>query len=316
MIMNYEKTLKTKGGWTKIPNAIRHDKNLTSDAKVVIEELLSISGEFHISESGLASSVHLSLERVKKAIRLLKSTGYIQLSPTKRGTQFIGYEWQISDAAGTFRKFDSQQTENPSTGIPSDGKPTDRKTRRPETQQTENPTTYQNTERYQHTNNQERIDEHTEEDQPPHHQAQALEEEEVSPPPYQFPSFSSESSSEATASPLQGEKPEHGEEVISQKEYMYQQFLEKFPKAPLVREKELTRQAFFDIPNLEQEFDRIMWGLDEWCRSPEWRKDNGQYIKKPLNWIEERQWEKANISEALSDAYMDQLDILFPTEEG
>ena len=71
--------------------------------------------------------------------------------------------------------------------------------------------------------------------------------------------------------------------------------------------KELTRQAFFNIPNLEQEFDRIMWGLDEWCNSPEWRKENGRYIKKPLNWIEERQWEKANAAESLSDNYFENL---------
>lgn len=272
MTKNYEKMLKTKRGWTKIPNAIRHDENLTSDAKVVIEELLSVSGDFHISESGIASSVHLSLERVKKAIRLLKSTGYIQLTPTKKGTQFIGYEWQISDIAGAFRKLNSQQSENPSTENPSDGKPADRKTRRPETQQLENPTTYQYTdrytERYQYTNNQKRIDEHTNVDEERENQVQSLS-------PYLFPDtkefFSGKGSSEATASPLQGEKPGLGNQVLSQNDFAIEQAFNRFCDVyPNLGDKDLARAAFLAIPDISNLCHQIANSVEWFEKSGKW----------------------------------------------
>jgi biotin operon repressor len=110
-MQNYYHIKTVSRGWTKLPNAIRHDKNLTSDAKVIIEELLSVSGDFHISENSIASSVNLSLERVKKAIRLLKNTGYIQIIRLKDGTRFVGCQWGISDTGGTFH-----QVENPTCG--------------------------------------------------------------------------------------------------------------------------------------------------------------------------------------------------------
>lgn len=304
MAANYETSKKTKKGWTKQPNALLRDKDLTSDAFKVITFLLSITGDYSISMKGISKTINLSESKVKRAVDLLQDTGYLKIVKIRNGKLFGGYKWLISDVPGSYRKcaddISMDGISNPTTSMyenSNDGISIYEKSI--------DAPIYEYTEGYEQINNERRIDEHTEEYELPLHQPDAVVAD-VSLPLYSGNS-SWESSSEAKASPLQCKKPEQGEEVISPKEHMYQQFLEKFPKAPLNREKELTRQAFFNIPNLEQEFDRIMWGLDEWCNSPEWRKENGRYIKKPLNWIEERQWEKANAAESLSDNYFENL---------
>ena len=310
MRKNYHHIKNVKKGWTKLPNAIRHDENLTSDAKVVIEELLSVSGDFHIHEAGIADSLHLSLVRVKNAIRLLKSTGYIQLTKVKDGSRFGGCEWGISDTAGTFQSSENHTLGNRTNGNavnPSDNSDSS-ETDRMESVSFENLPIYQLTEGFQHTNNQQTNNQLTEQDEKPHHQPD-VEEAAVSPASNKGVS-SWGSSSEANASPLSGKNSSQAE-PISQREYQYQQFLKKYPKAPLVKDGEETREAFFEATALDGSFAEIMAGLDAWCRSAEWRKDNGRWIKKPLNWLKERQWEKVNTL----DAYMNHLDDLFSTEE-
>ena len=293
MNKNYHQILNVKRGWTKIPNAIRHDKNLTSDAKVVIEELLSVTGDFHISESGLAGSLNISLERVKKAIRLLKSEGYIQLKRIKKGTQFIGCEWQISDTAGTFQKLNSHQTENPSNGNPSDGNPSEWKSGRMETQSNGNTPIYQITEGYEvinTTNNQKPMDEHTEKNQLLHHQAQALEEvDEGFSGVSSSGSFSSESSSEANASPLQGKKPGQGEQVISQTEYLYQQLRNKYPPHRLGDYADGFK-AFQSIPGIATVYPEIVRGLESWKQSESWSNEDGRYVPGLVKFLNERKW--------------------------
>lgn len=291
MNKNYEKTLKTKRGWTKIPNAIRHDENLTSDAKVVIEELLSVSGDFNISMKGIAKATHLSESKVKRAVDLLQDTGYLKIVKIRNGKYFGGYKWLISDVPGVYRKCtDGISMDGISIPATSDYGISNNDISIPAT--SIGAPLYQYTERYQHTNNQKRIDQHTDECQLPHHQAQAQDEEEVSPPPYQFPSFSSGFSSEATASPLQGKKPGYGEEVISQREYQFQQYLKKYPKKPNGSEMEATKQAFLEAVSTDEDFTEIMAGLDAWCSSVDWTKENGRYITKPLYFLTTRKWEE------------------------
>lgn len=312
MAANYEMNKTTKKGWTKQPNAILKDKDLTSDAKVIIYALLSISGDYHISESGIASTVNLSLGRVKKAIKLLKSTGYIEVTRVMNNHRLNGYMWKISDANGTYRKCNFRKMENPATENPTDGISSDREIQRPKTRLTENLPTYKYTEGYEQINNERRIDEQTELDERLHHQPDAVEED-VSPTPYSGNS-SWESSSEAKASPLSSKTPTPSTQksgVMSQREFEFQQFLKKYPKSPLVREMEETRKAFFEATALDGSYAEIMAGLDAWCRSSEWSKDGGRWIKKPLNWLKERQWEKAKDSQS----WVDRLDELFPDEE-
>ena len=302
MTSNYNKTITTKRGWTKQPNAVLHDKELTSDAKVILYELLSISGDFHISESGLSHSINISLARVKKAVKLLKDTGYIEVFRIMNNGRLAGYYWKISDVNGTYRKYGFQTTEKQSTEKQSTEKQSTEK-QSTENLTTENQPLYQRpkvqTTNYQHTKNQELPDEHTK-NQPSSSNPSPAEvnqesgemEEVFGNAPIYNPSFSSEFSSEANASPLQSKKPGQGEQVISQKEYMYQQFLKKYPKRPSGTDLAATRQAFFDIPDLENIFDQIMAGVDEWCNSVDWNKEGGKYITKPLNFIITQKWEE------------------------
>lgn len=290
MATNYEMNKTTKRGWTKQPNAILNDKDLTSDAKVIIYALLSISGDYHISESGIASTVNISLDRVKKAIKLLKSTGYIEVTRVMNNHRLNGYMWKISDANGTYRKCDFREMENPATENPTDEISSDRETQRPKTRLTENLPTYKYTERYQETNNQEMNYQGQNENQLPHHQPDAVEED-VSPTPCSG-NYSGESGSEAKASPLPNKSQGDGGAVMPEREFEFQQFLKKYPKKPTGTDMESTRKAFFEATVVDGSFAEIMAGLADWCNSVDWNKENGRYITKPLNFLTTRKWEE------------------------
>lgn len=284
-----------KSGWTRQPNAILRDENLTSDAKVVIYELLSVSGEYHISESGLASSLHMSVERVKKAIKLLKSTGYIQITHIKEGSRFGGCEWGISDTSGNFHKTENHTSGNRTSENPANGNSASRKITRREFQQMENPSKYIYDECLQGQNHQGQKDDERQNQNELLLQPCSVAEVENSP--CSKSSFSSSPSSGAEAPSHSKNHPQQGDaEVISSEEYLFRKFLDKYPKAPLSRELDITRKAFYEIPGLEIIFDEIMAGLDAWIDSSEWNRDGGRWIKKPLNFIRERQWEKVNLA--------------------
>lgn len=295
MTKNYYQVKEVKRGWTKQPNAILHDENLTSDAKVVIYELLSVSGEYHISESGLASSLHMSVERVKKAIKLLKSTGYIQITHIKEGSRFNGCEWGISDTRGIFHKMENHTNGNPTSENPANGNSASRKITRREFQHMESPSKYIDNECLQGQNHQrQKDDERQNQDEP---LLQPCSVAEVENSPCSKSSSSPSPSSGAEAPSHSKNPPQQGDaEVISSEEYLFRKFLDKYPKAPLSRELDITRKAFYEIPGLEIIFDEIMAGLDAWIDSAEWNRDGGRWIKKPLNFIRERQWEKVNLA--------------------
>lgn len=292
MAANYEMNKTTKRGWTKQPNAILKDKDLTSDAKVIIYALLSISGDYHISESGIASAVNLSLDRVKKAIKLLKSAGYIEVTRVMNNHRLNGYMWKISDANGTYHKCDFRELENPTTENPTDEISSDRETQRPKTRLMENLPAYKYTERYQETNNQEMNYQGQNENQLPHQPDAVV--EEVSLPQYSGNS-SWESSSEANASPLSSKTPAPSTQksgVVSQQEFEFQQFLKKYPKKPTGTDMAATKQAFFEATAIDGSYTEIMAGLDAWCESVDWTKEGGRYITKPLHFLTTRKWEE------------------------
>lgn len=292
MDANYEMNKTTTIGWTKQPNAILKDKDLTSDAKVIIYALLSISGDYHISESGIASTVNLSLGRVKKAIKLLKSTGYIEVTRVMNNHRLNGYMWKISDANGTFRKcnfreLENPATENPATENPTDGISSDRETQRPKTRQTENLPTYKYTEGYEQINNERRIDEQTELDERLHHQPDV---EEVvgfqNPDP---PSSFTESSSEANASPLSSKNTGMGEQVITQTEFLYRQLRNNYPPHRL-GDYAGGLKAFQSIPDIVTVYQEIEQGLESWKQSESWSNEDGRYVPGLVKFLNERKW--------------------------
>jgi hypothetical protein len=316
MAANYEIKKLIKKGWTKIPNSIRHDKNLTSDAKVVLEELLSVSGDYHISEAGISSSIHISLERVKKAVKLLKDTGYLDVLKQTNNSRFTGYVWKISDTPGALRKGDFRKTENPTLENPtlenpSDGISDGRNSQRSKTRQTENPSTYKYTERYQGQNNEEMNYQGQKGGQLLHHQPDV--EDEAETLPKNSGNSSWESSSEAKASPLPNKTPIPSTQksgVMSQQEFEFQQFLKKYPKKPTGTDMAATKQAFFEATAIDGSYAEIMAGLDAWCGSVDWTKEGGRYITKPLYFLTTRKWEELPRS-VNSKADQELLDFVF-----
>lgn len=287
MTANYETSKKTKRGWTKQPNALLRDKDLTSDAFKVITFLLSITGDYNISMKGISKTINLSESKVKRAVDLLQDTGYLKIVKIRNGKLFGGYKWLISDVPGSYRKcaddISMDGISNPTTSMyenSNDGISIYEKSIAAPI--------YEYTERYEQTNIEERIDELTEGSELPHHQPDA--EEDVPPTP-SLNNSSWLSSSEAKASPLSG-KNSNQPEVISPIEFKYQQFLKKYPKKPTGQDWESTRQAFFQAADSDESYAEIMAGLDAWCDSVDWHKEGGRYITKPLYFLTTRKWEE------------------------
>lgn len=276
MTENFEITRTIKKGCTYQPNAILRDKNLTSDAVRVIYFLLSTTKGFHLNTRGIAKTLGLSESKVKRAISLLESTGYIRIERVKTRKLFEGYKWLIADVSGFYRKSTDGLTMNDTTmhGLTMDdttvhdttmGAPTY------ELQIDELPIN-------EKTNKELPIDESSSTPTPsPKEEGDEVNEN----LPLNGSSFSVYPSSGKNSSSA---------EPISHKEYLYQQFLKKYPRKPT--RAAATKQAFFDIPDLEDIFAEIMAGLDAWCNSEQWNKNGGQYITNPFNFITLQKWEE------------------------
>lgn len=288
--------------YLSISMKILRDKRLSSEERDCLIMMLSNVDDWEFSYKGLATQLGLKRETVKARVQSLIEKGYVSVSyplgKNGKPLPFAKGVWEIrEEPLHSVRSLDTseQALQCPVSGhqpldtsrwTPAAGHQaldtSERTQRNTEGIKRESPTKNQQEEDYQEGENHHPLQE-----------AQAQEdEEEASIPPYQFPSFSSESSSEATASPLQGKKPGHGEEVISQREYQFQQYLRKYPKKPTGSEMEATKQAFLEAVSTDEDFTEIMAGLDSWCSSVDWSKENGRYITKPLYFLTTRKWEE------------------------
>lgn len=82
--------------FTKVPKAVIRDKSLSSDAKVILEFLIDLTGEFSINERGLSSILGISVFKVGKAINELETAGYISKRMVMDKNRFAGWFWDIS----------------------------------------------------------------------------------------------------------------------------------------------------------------------------------------------------------------------------
>ena len=301
---------------------ILRDRRLTPEERDCLIMMLSNVDDWEFSYTGLASQLGIRRETVKARVQGLMDKGYVSVSyPTGENGKPLPFAkgvWEIREEPVYSAGF--LGTRKPAHACPIsshedlvtrdqalENSHEDLVTRDPAQRTTEGvllPQDYQPKEyqpkEYQGENQQLLLA-----------QAPEVAEEVFSPTPNKIPS--SESSSEANASPLSGKNSSQSQ-VMTQREFEFQQFLKKYPKAPLTRELEDTRRAFFEATALDGSFAEIMAGLDAWCGSAEWRRDNGRWIKKPMNWLKEHQWKPTE--DLLSDARKRQLDELFPTEEG
>lgn len=293
MTNNYKIIRTVKKGWTKQPNAIIRDKNLTSDAYKVISFLLSVTGDYNISIKGISKTINLSESKVKRAVALLQRNGYLKIEKVKLGKVF-GCRWLISDAPGVYGECTGGQSMD---ARPMDGQSMYEKSM--DGKSIDAPI-YEYTDRYKQTN-EKRIDEQqiAEEQIPstsslpsPTSAPQTIRSEEEANDSLPNPTVFTPQFSSVANAPSLSNKNSNQPQPISQKEYLYQQFLKKYPKRPTGSEAAATKKAFFEIPDLENNFEMIMAGLDDWCNSVDWNKEGGRYITKPLNFITLRKWEE------------------------
>ena len=82
--------------FTKVPKALVRNKSISSDAKIILEFLIDLTGDFSVNERGLSSILGISLFKVGNAINELETAGYIRKQRVMNGTKFAGWSWDIS----------------------------------------------------------------------------------------------------------------------------------------------------------------------------------------------------------------------------
>lgn len=89
-----------------------------------------------------------------------------------------------------------------------------------------------------------------------------------------------------------------GEEHIrkAEAEEMFSKFWASYPKeCPRKTDKRKCLAKFIIIMNRAKDrtatFDAIMAGLERWKKCSTWNKDNGQFIRAPLVWLNNGNWE-------------------------
>lgn len=273
---------------------ILRDKRLSSEERDCLIMMLSNVDDWEFSYQGLATQLGIRRETVKARVQSLIEKGYVSVSyplgENGKPIPFAKGVWEIREEpirAG----FTGTRKQAHTCTVYSDysfGTSEQALANRHEDLDTIKPA-QRNTEginREPSNKNQQNKNDQGEN----HHLPEAVEEE-VSLPPYPD-NFSWYSSSEAEASPLSGKSQVSGSEVITPREFEFQQFLKKYPKKPTGKDMEATRQAFFELTSVEGSFTEIMAGLDAWCGSVDWTKEGGRYITKPLYFLTTRKWEE------------------------
>ena len=88
--------------------------------------------------------------------------------------------------------------------------------------------------------------------------------------------------------PLEDFKPS---EILSDEEVMFNQFWAIYPKKV---DKKGSFRAFKNIPKLKETFPGILQALEIQKQSPQWTKDNGQFIPNPTTYIHQERWLSVN----------------------
>lgn len=309
---------------------ILRDRRLSSEERDCLIMMLSNSDNWEFSYTGLASQLGIRRETVKLRVQGLIEKGYVSVSypidENGKPLPFAKGTWEIREEPITSAGFTgtrkpahtcliSRHEDSGTREQALESRHEDSGTKDPAQRTTEGIKSGLSNAKHQEKDDQGMRMRTTTTPTSPSTTAEQNPEERVvvvadfSPSPNKG-ELSGENSSGAKA-PSLGDKNTGGEQVVSPLEFKFQEFLKKYPKAPLSRELEETRKAFFDAIALDGNFEMIMAGLDEWCDSPEWTRDEGRWIKKPLNFIKERQWEKRSRPKS----FLEQMQEVLPDEE-
>lgn len=85
-------------GFTRVPNHIINDPNLSLKAKGLISSLLSLPPGYHPSVEGLAKKHGTGTSAIRSGLQELRDAGYLKVDKKYDvSRQFAGYEWRLSD---------------------------------------------------------------------------------------------------------------------------------------------------------------------------------------------------------------------------
>lgn len=236
---NYKIHGSVEKDFTMVPKSIIRDTSISSEARIILEFLIDLTGDFNVNERGLTSILGISISKVKRAVIELEDAGYIQRQKSRNeASQFIGWFWDIS-ATPKFLS-DNPTVENTDIGenrhrknLPSE-KPESEN--RPVGKPTVGKSTVYNIPKGYKTNNPKPNEEKTNGDK--------TEGREFTP----------------TLTPL----IQSGESVISSGEVNVNQAFNRFCEVyPNLGDRNTARAAFFAIPDI----DKICWQI---ANSVEW----------------------------------------------
>ena len=98
--------------YTQVPKALIKDTSISCEARVILEFLIDLTGNFSVNEHGLSTILGITEYRVKRAVIELEAAGYIRRRRYRimNGAKFGGWFWDIS--AYPIFKSDLQRVEN------------------------------------------------------------------------------------------------------------------------------------------------------------------------------------------------------------
>lgn len=83
-------------------------------------------------------------------------------------------------------------------------------------------------------------------------------------------------------------KEKENVEIVGKREMLFNEFWKAYPKKV---EKQVAKDKFMKIKNVEQMFPMIMEKLEMFKKTKDWQKENGQYIPHASRWLKNKRWE-------------------------
>ena len=286
--------------YTQVPKALIKDTSISCEARVILEFLIDLTGNFSVNEHGLSTILGITEYRVKRAVIELEAAGYIRRRRYRimNGAKFGGWFWDISAYPifkSDLQRVDNQLVENQMSEI----QPVEN---RFEIQPVENQLSEN-----QLVENQPYIEDRK--DTRPTDIRLKEEKTEVEETEGREPTLE--------LTPLyQAEEP-----IISSAELninqAFNRFCEVYPSFRLDNEKKM-RAAFFAIPDIDKICWQIVNSVEWYLKSGKW--DNWQTGQKNVScpgavrFLKERRWE-AYLKSGATMTVKDRLDALLPDED-
>lgn len=101
--------------FTKVPKAVIKDVSISCEARIILEFLIDLMGNFNINEHGLSTILGITEYKVKRAVIELEAAGYVHRYRQRimNGSKFGGWFWEISVTP----RFENQLVENQTSEI-------------------------------------------------------------------------------------------------------------------------------------------------------------------------------------------------------